>query len=88
MRPTVLTDQEAAPQLAALVDRVAAGEDVVIRKNGKAVRLVAVPDPAGARPKPDRRPGRYRGRVSMAADFDDTPPWLIDAFEGGDDPQP
>lgn len=86
MRPTVLTDQEAAPQLAALVDRAAAGEDVVIRKNGKAVRLVAVPDPATA--KPDRRPGQYRGRVAMAADFDDTPSWLIDAFEGGDDPQP
>ncbi|MCA1939457.1 MAG: antitoxin [Caenispirillum bisanense] len=86
MRTTVITDQEAASQLGTLVDRVAAGEDVVIRKDGKAVRLVAVPDPVGVKTRPDRRPGQYKGRVWMAPDFDETPEWLIDAFEGrGDD---
>ncbi len=81
MPTTAITEQEAATQLASLLDRAAAGEDVAIRKDGKAVRLVAVPDPA-QKQRHDRRPGQYKGRVWMAPDFDETPKWLMDAFEG------
>lgn len=80
MPTTVMTEQEAAAQLASLIDRAVAGEDVVIRKDGKAVRLVAVPDRA-QKPRHDRRPGQYKGRVWMAPDFDETPEWLVDALD-------
>jgi plasmid stability protein len=42
--------------------------------------------PAFAAPKGDkpRKPGALRGLVGMADDFDETPDWLIDAFEGKD----
>ena len=31
-----------------------------------------------------RQPGAMRGAIGMADDFDETPDWLIDAFEGVD----
>ncbi len=50
--------------LSRLLDRVAAGEEIVIAKNGKPVaRLV----PVRAEP---RRPGRLKGRVRIGPDFD------------------
>ncbi|MGH9155795.1 MAG: hypothetical protein ACRD1K_08200 [Acidimicrobiales bacterium] len=30
-----------------------------------------------------RLPGALKGRIRMADDFDETPPWTLDAFEGG-----
>jgi prevent-host-death family protein len=70
---------EAKSRLSQLVAKAEAGEDVVIARAGKpAVRLVPV-----APPKPKRRkPGRLKGKVWIAPDFDETPEWLIDAFEG------
>lgn len=68
---------EAKTHLSRLLERVAAGEEVIIGKAGRPVaRLVAYVD----RGQP-RRPGDLRGRIFMADDFDDTPPWLADAFE-------
>jgi hypothetical protein len=32
--------------------------------------------------KAPRQPGRWAGRVFVADDFDATPEWLIEAFEG------
>lgn len=58
---------EAAAKLAQLVDTAAAGEDVVIEKNGvPAARLVPV-EPA---PKPPRRIGLLKGKFAIAGDFD------------------
>jgi hypothetical protein len=34
---------------------------------------------------PKRRPGLLKGEIGMAEDFDETPDWLVDAFEGGPD---
>jgi len=69
----------AKAQLSRLVAKAEAGEEVVIARAGKpAVRLVPV-----APPKPKRRkPGLWKGKVWIAPDFDETPEWLIDAFEG------
>jgi len=36
------------------------------------------------KPKKLRQPGALRGMIGMADDFDETPEWLIDAFEGKD----
>jgi prevent-host-death family protein len=69
---------EAKTHLSQLVDQAAAGEDVVIARNGRPVaRLVPVEQ------KPGRRvPGAWKGKVWIAPDFDETPQELIDLFYG------
>lgn len=69
---------EAKTKLSSLVEEAIAGEDVVIARAGTPmVRLVPVQ--RNARP---RTPGRFKGRISLSADFQRTPPEVIDAFEG------
>jgi len=69
---------DAKTQLSRLLDQVAAGEDVVIARAGRPVaRLVPY-----ARPTSPRRPGAWRGRVEIAADFDVLPAELEAAFAG------
>ncbi len=70
---------DAKTHLSRLVERAAAGEEIVIAKAGRPVaRLVAHrPDPV------PRRPGALRGRIWIADDFDDAPARLLDAFAGG-----
>jgi prevent-host-death family protein len=61
----------AKARLSALVERAAAGEEVVITKDGKPMaKLVAY------RPKkaPKRKPGGWEGKVWMAPDFSDPLP--------------
>ena len=68
---------EAKTQLSRLLERVAAGEEVVIGKAGRPVaRLVPYSEPSRR-----RTPGRWRGRIRVAADFDETPAEVIAAFE-------
>ena len=76
-----MTDQvnihAAKTHLSRLVERVEAGEEVVIARAGRPVaRLV----PYRTRRAP-RTPGLWRGRVRLAADFDATDAELLDAFE-------
>ncbi len=60
----VVNVHEAKTHLSRLLERVDAGEEIVIARNGKPVaRLVAVV----AEP---RRPGRLKGRLHIGADFD------------------
>lgn len=73
----VINVYEAKTQLSRLLERVAAGEEVVLGKAGRPMaRLV----PYTERSEP-RRPGRLRGQISIEGDLD-TPEWLIEAFEG------
>lgn len=68
----------AKTQLSRLIERVEAGEEVIIARNGRPVaRLVSF---VGAGRQ--RAPGRWAGQVRIAEDFDVTPDWLVDAFEG------
>lgn len=69
---------EAKTHLSRLVERAAAGEEIVIGRAGRPVaRLTAYrPDVA------PRLPGALKGRIWVAADFDATPSSLLDAFEG------
>jgi prevent-host-death family protein len=57
---------DAKTQLSKLVDRAAAGEDVVIGKSGKPLaRLTRI--------EPEKRPIRFgvlKGKIKMGADFD------------------
>jgi prevent-host-death family protein len=59
--------RDAQTQLARLLKRVAAGEEIVIAKDGKPVaRLVAYKE---AEP-PIRRPGSLKGKIWISPDFD------------------
>jgi prevent-host-death family protein len=72
---------EAKTQLSKLVDRAAAGEEVVIAKAGTPVaKLVAYKVPGGR-----RVPGGWEGKIWIAPDFDELPPDLLAAFEGEDE---
>lgn len=70
---------EAKTNLSKLVDRAAAGEEIVIAKNGvPKARLVGLP-----RQDPKKRFGGWEGKVWIAKDFDaPLPGELLDAFEG------
>jgi len=73
---------EAKTQLSRLVNEAAAGEEIVIARNGKPVaKLVAVEGAnAGKRPF-----GLYKGQIWIAPDFDEPDEELIAAFEGRDE---
>ena len=69
---------EAKTKLSGLVEEAVAGEDVIIAKAGMPmVRLVPV-----QRDTRPRKPGRFKGKISLAADFERTPKEVIEAFEG------
>lgn len=69
---------DAQNQLASLVDRAAAGEEIVISKDGQpSVKLVPVP----AAKKEPRKPSGSLGLIYMADDFDaPLPPELLKLF--------
>jgi len=69
---------EAKTHLSQLLDRAAAGEEIIIARAGRPVaRLVAL---AGS--SQPRVPGGWRGKVSIAADFDELPAEIDAAFRG------
>ena len=69
---------EAKTHLSRLLERVEAGEEVVVARAGRPIaRLI----PFQRRQEP-RVPGMWRGRVTFADDFDVTPEDMIRDFEG------
>jgi prevent-host-death family protein len=70
---------EAKTQLSRLVDRAAAGEEIVIAKSGRPrARLVPLEDT-----RPMRVPGKGKGRWRVGKDFDAAlPDDLVEGFEG------
>lgn len=69
---------EAKSQLSKLAEKAWAGETVVIAKSGKPY-LDLVPHKENS---VERKPGRLKGQIQIADDFDKTPDDLIAAFEG------
>jgi prevent-host-death family protein len=68
---------EAKSQLSALVQAVLDGEDVVIAKAGRpVVRLVQFQEVQAP-----REPGRLKGQIRMADDFDAIDDGIADLFE-------
>ncbi len=56
---------EAKTLLSSLVDKAAAGEEIIIAKNGKPMaKLVPV------RERVKRKPGRLKGKIWLSKDFD------------------
>ena len=67
---------EAKAQLSALIERVLAGQEVIIGKAGKPVaKLVRY-----ERSEETRKPGALRGKIKIAEDFDDLPDDIAKAF--------
>ncbi len=69
---------EAKTQLSRLVERAAAGEEIIISKAGRPMARLG-PIPQAVTP---REPGRWRGQVVIHDDFDELPPELAAAFRG------
>lgn len=69
---------DAKTQLSALVDAAAAGNEIIIAKNGRPMaKLVAFHD------RPVRKPGRLKGKIWMSKDFDAPMPDYEDMFYNG-----
>ena len=69
---------DAKTQLSALVEEAAAGAEIIIAKAGRPMaRLIAI------RKSAKRMPGRAKGRIWIAKDFDaPLPREVLDGFEG------
>lgn len=67
---------EAKAQLSALIEKVLAGEEVIIGKAGKPVAKL-VPFERNDEP---RRPGALKGKIRIAEDFDELPKDIAEAF--------
>ncbi|MFZ0243782.1 MAG: type II toxin-antitoxin system prevent-host-death family antitoxin [Desulfobacterales bacterium] len=75
---TAVNMHEAKTNLSVLVKKALAGEDIIISKAGKPlVKLVPVDVDDRV-----RIPGRFKGQIKIAPDFDDTPVEIIAGFEG------
>lgn len=69
---------QAKSQLSRLLERVEAGEEIVIARAGRPIAKLS----GFARAREPRRPGRWKGRISLSADFDELPAEIMRAFEG------
>ena len=67
---------EAKAQLSALIEKVLAGEEVIIGKAGRPVAKLIRYD----RSEKPRRPGLLKGKIKIADDFDELPAELSEAF--------
>jgi prevent-host-death family protein len=77
----IVNRHEAKTSLSRLVERAAAGEEIIIAKGGKPkARLVPLAGNFEA-----RQPGGWEGKVWVAEDFDEPlPADILAAFEGKD----
>ena len=69
---------EAKTHLSRLLDRVEAGEEIVIGRAGRPVARLVPYQPRSR----TRQPGAWRGRVQITEDFDELPDDLAAAFRG------
>ena len=72
----IKTVSEAKAQLSKLIERVHAGEEVIIGKAGKPVAVLSAYVPQVK----ERRPGALRGKIWVAPDFDELPPEIAESF--------
>jgi len=69
---------EAKKQWEALVERAAAGEEIVIARRGKPIATLG----PVAKAREPRKPGGWEGRVWMSPDFDEPLPEFEALFYG------
>jgi prevent-host-death family protein len=71
---------EAKAQLSSLIEKVLAGEEVLIGKAGKPVAKLVRYERSDKR----RSPGALKGRIKLAQDFDVLPKDIAEAFGAPD----
>lgn len=69
---------EAKTHLSRLIERAAAGEEIIIGKAGKPMAKLC---PLDKQQEPLKF-GEYKGRIWMSPDFDELPPEVDAAFRG------
>jgi prevent-host-death family protein len=69
---------ETKTHLSKLLEKVMAGEKIIIAKSGKPVAEI-VPYQTKVQP---RKPGFWQGRIKISDDFDETPAEIIRQFQG------
>ncbi len=78
----IVNVHDAKTHFSKLLERAHAGEEIILAKAGKPyARLV----PIEAAPKPERKPGRFKGLLGDIPDsvwFDPMPDDELDAWEG------
>jgi len=72
----VNTVTEAKAHLSALLERVSQGEEVIISRAGTPIAIL---EPY-SRENRAREPGRLRGKIEIADDFDELPPDIAEAL--------
>jgi prevent-host-death family protein len=73
---------EAKTNFSRLVERVIAGEEIIIGKAGKPVaKLIPYEQPA----PPKRKPGAWKGKVWISPDFDEADKEIEAMFYGEDE---
>ena len=76
----IVNMHQAKTSLSRLVERALAGEEVIIARNGEPlVKLVPVP-----KERKPRVPGRYKGKIWIAPDFEFTDAEIEELFERWD----
>jgi prevent-host-death family protein len=74
----IVNIHEAKTHLSRLVERAAAGEEIVVAKAGRPMAKLVPYD----KPKAPRQMGGWEGRVWIADDFDELPDEIAAAFRG------
>ena len=69
---------EAKSNLSQLAEKAWSGDTIIIAKAGKPY-LDLIPHKVSSQ---QRQPGRYKGKITISKDFDQTPIDIIEAFEG------
>jgi prevent-host-death family protein len=77
-QPAQVNMHEAKTHLSRLVERVEAGEEIVISRAGRPVAKLVPIQPSGRL----RKPGYWKGRVVIHEDFDELPSDIAAAFRG------
>lgn len=70
------TITEAKAKLSSLIERVLAGDEIIIKKAGKPVAVLHKYEPHMVK----RKPGSLKGKIKIAEDFDDLPSEIAAAF--------
>jgi prevent-host-death family protein len=67
---------EAKAQLSALIEKVLAGQEIIIGKAGKPVAMLV----QYKHQETTRQPGALKGKIKIASDFDELPSDIAEAF--------
>lgn len=78
-QPQPVGIREFRAKLPAYLRQAEQGAPLLITSHGRAVAEIRPPSPTK---QFRRQPGRLRGRIRMAADFDTLPPGVLAAMEG------